>query len=902
MDTQDRNARVRLEALIALARSHAKPNPAQISGLLSMFPILDDTDKWAESAFLGVASENPSGFIAQMFEMESPGNYTELASLLSEKIGEHPDGVSVADLIILMSTKSARSDLLKQAILESMARQVKSESAPAWSPELKNALHTLLSSTNAQVAMLTVPIAAQWDKSGALTADINSLIENLAARLNDASQPDAERAQIARTLLAIQTQTNDAILSVAKILGSSASVPLQKQIIEILGGLSDSRVGTLLMEVYPKLAPELQSDTLNQLYKRADWSMALLDSIEAKKINITTLGPVAINRLRTHSNAEVAARANKIIDALRGPETKEKDALIAQFTPIVSQPGNAVNGREQFLKNCALCHKFKGEGKDVAPDLTGMGAHGPAELIVHVLDPNRSVEPNYYAYSIETKDGETYDGVIARENSASVTLRNAAGDTEIPVKDIKSRRNTGLSLMPNGFEQLGGETLRDILAYLCEGEANFRILDLQSAFTANTLQGLWLSEDNAEDSLQFKKFGVVKVDGVPFEIVNPLKSPSGKNVIVLKGGWGVAKTRPQRVEVKNVNVKAARLHFLGGVGGWAFPLSDTQKEMPVAKVTVRFADGQSEEIVLKNGVEFADWNGVSNVPGSRRTTGLIKRGQVRWFTKNLKHPGVILSLTIESFDNDVSPTFVAITADSSDAALPTIQASETDPTPAPREFKWAAGTIHVLILGGGSSHDFNRWFNQADSATLNAAGKISVNYTDKPGDLPGALKDVDVLFQCSNQIVDSQTHKAIMDFADAGHGLVLVHPGLWYNWPTWPEYNRVLVGGGAHGHDKYGEFEIAVKDPNQPVMAGVPASFKISDELYHSEIDPQGTPIEVLAEARNLSTGKTYPSIWIVKHPKARIVCIAPGHDAGAHDLDAYKTIIQNAVKWAANR
>lgn len=177
-----------------------------------------------------------------------------------------------------------------------------------------------------------------------------------------------------------------------------------------------------------------------------------------------------------------------------------------------------------------------------------------------------------------------------------------------------------------------------------------------------------------------------------------------------------------------------------------------------------------------------------------------------------------------------------------------------------------------------------------------------MNYTDKPGDLPSALKDVDVLVQSSNQAIDPQTRKAIIEFADAGHGLVLLHPGLWYNWPDWPEYNRLLVGGGARSHDKYGEFEIAVKAAKHPVMAGIPATFKINDELYHSEIDPQGTPVEVLAEARNLSTGKTYPSVWIVKHPHARIVCIAPGHDAGAHDLDAYKTILQNAVKWAANR
>ena len=37
----------------------------------------------------------------------------------------------------------------------------------------------------------------------------------------------------------------------------------------------------------------------------------------------------------------------------------------------------------------------------------------------------------------------------------------------------------------------------------------------------------------------------------------------------------------------------------------------------------------------------------------------------------------------------------------------------------------------VLIVGGGSSHDFDRWFNQEDTKTLSANGQATVSYTDK---------------------------------------------------------------------------------------------------------------------------------------------------------------------------
>jgi len=49
-------------------------------------------------------------------------------------------------------------------------------------------------------------------------------------------------------------------------------------------------------------------------------------------------------------------------------------------------------------------------------------------------------------------------------------------------------------------------------------------------------------------------------------------------------------------------------------------------------------------------------------------------------------------------------------------------------------------------------------------------------------------------------------------------------------------------------------------------------------------------------------SGKTFPSVWIVKHPHCRIVCIALGHDGRVHDLPAYKKLLVNAVNWVSER
>src|SRR5207302_648572 len=319
---------------------------------------------------------------------------------------------------------------------------------------------------------------------------------------------------------------------------------------EALGRLATTAVGRALIAAYLKVPSELREAVLGQLLARADWSLTLGQALADRKIEYLALGPSNLHRLRTHPDKTVAARANAVIDELNGPEQKEKDKLIAGFRPEVERPGNVENGHKLFVANCASCHQFKNEGRNLAPNLTGMGAHGPGELLVHIVDPNRLVEPNFVSVSLETKDDLTYDGIIERENNLEALLRNATGDFTIRKDNIKSRSSTGRSLMPEGFEALGADGLRDLLAYICADEGRYRILDLTPAFTANTSRGLFNSEDAKDETIRFQKPGTIKVGDIPFEIMSPAKSPTGRNIVVLKGGNGFSRTLPQRVEAK----------------------------------------------------------------------------------------------------------------------------------------------------------------------------------------------------------------------------------------------------------------------------------------------------------------------------------------------------------------
>ena len=900
------DARVRLEALNTLATQDV--DAATAAALVAAYPSLDDN--WSKAAFMVIAGKSPELFLDAAFSSGSLAQLTPLVTALTDRLGAgSPDGA--AKLVISLAARPASADSLKVSMLNALASASKGN--PATSAPLSSALKSLLTSPNARVAAAALPLAVRWD-ANALANEVKSVSAALIAKLGDKAQPDDTRTEIATTLLIIRSAVPAAQAAVFNALASGANPALQTRIVEALGEQADAPLATELAKVLPKLVGEAQSAALNQLLKRTTWATALLTALETDVIPPTVLGPANIHRLRVHPDPDVSKRANALMDKLRGPEAKAKDALIAKFTPEVQKPGNAAKGKELFTMNCATCHLLGSLGNNVGPNLTGMGAHGPAELLGQILDPNKEVDIAYVAISIETKDGELTDGIVVRENQAAVVLKNAAGEKEIKKSDIKSRRNTDRSLMPEGFEALGVEGLRDVLAFIVGSETRFRFIELSSAFTASTRDGLYAGQQPDQGALPLTKSGAVNAYGVPFNVVDPSKQP--KNVMVLKGGPPnsyAQRTFPKSVEAK-VGFAAKQLHVLGNVGGWAFPYG--QAAEPSLKITAHYAGGKTEELTFKNGEDIADYIREVEVPNSKLVRGITGNGsQVRYASRKLTGEGVIEKLTFTSAGQVVAPTTLAITADLSAEPVPggevaaPVSAAASDIKKGPSrpivslppraaKIEWGTGT-RVLLIGGGSSHDFQRFFNLADVALLKAA-KFSVNYTESPLDFVDHVKTVDVLVLSVNTpaFTTPDARKALFDHIAAGKGVVLLHAGVWYNYRDWPEYNRELAGGGSRGHDRLGEYEVKATAPAHPIMKGVPATFRITDELYYYTPDTAGTPIEVLATATSTLKPGTYPQVFVVKHAKARIAGLTLGHDARAHDLPEFKTLLVNAIEW----
>ena len=75
-----------------------------------------------------------------------------------------------------------------------------------------------------------------------------------------------------------------------------------------------------------------------------------------------------------------------------------------------------------FARACAACHKVGDVGKGLGPDLAALSDKSAEYLLTNVLDPNRSVEARYVAYTASTTDGRTRVGFLSAETATSITL------------------------------------------------------------------------------------------------------------------------------------------------------------------------------------------------------------------------------------------------------------------------------------------------------------------------------------------------------------------------------------------------------------------------------------------------------------------------------------------------
>jgi putative membrane-bound dehydrogenase-like protein len=811
-------------------------------------------------------------------------------------------------------------------------------------------LQDLLGSSDRIRATAGLPLLAAWDSGRDLRTQTEDLADEALKMVKSGELPLEVRIGILKSLLGARRYLPEVLPASLELLKSAESRELQSSLIEVFAGTGELPVGSALAEQMARWDERERESAFRTIISRPEWSTQVLDRLAAGKLSPKDLGPSRIDRLTRHPDRAVAERARSVFALVGGGTSPEKDAIISRLVPLMGQAGNPAKGQVLFKASCASCHRLEGDGYLFGPDLDGIGAQTAAELLVSIVDPSRVVDDEHRTWNITMKDGTRYAALIGSENEHNLTLRLPGGVSfDVKVEELVKREKEERSLMPEGLETLGDEALRDIIAYIrhaavgSKGRAaarassatgrsravaavpdtggNYRPLDLNAVFTADTRKGLYAAQTALSDTLPFLKFGRQKVNGVPFELVNPAANRRGNNVIVLKGGTkeSFSRTLPQRVEIP-VGSPVTNLHFLGGVAGWGGGSG------PAMEIEIHYTDGKSESVSLFAGREFTNYSTSGEVPNSKIAEGLLSANQVRTFVIPIARLESVEKIVLESPDSMIAPTTVAITVEvagkgNSQAGPPPARAvrsaspysaavvgaggralkpNTTEPVGQGFVEPKADGIQRVLLVGAGGSHDFPKYFLGVDSETIKVAGGFDVAATPNLGEALKMLPQADILVLSANhgQFGKDSFQSALNDFASSGKGVVILHASTWRNWPEKTGYNERFVGGGAKGHG-HGEFAVTNRSADHPIMKGVPKEFLIKDESYHALLDPAA--VEVLAEnAPDSATKKVYPSVWTVRHPKTKVACISLGHAQEAHANPAFQKILVNAVRWVS--
>ena len=881
--------RTRMAALLSL--NHGDLEEGALTQLVSLAPELDDN--WSRSALLAALLSDPITSLAAMVAGPESSATSALAQELGQEIGARRDPDLTNSALIALAAGNI-NEATKVAFLGSLNSALGERFKAQSEPGVIAAVEELLSSDSIALANATLPLTERFE-GRALDAASAAFGQRL---LLAAQDPEAsyETCMVAlRALLPIQNLRREAVQIAGEMLVPHAPLKVQLEAIELLNDCRDDAVGTVLASSLPGLGRQARDAAFESIMTRTERVPALLAALETKALRPLDLGPRLLHRLRHHPEEQVAIEATRVLDAFTS--TDSTLARLETLLPLVSAPGDSGKGAALFMEHCGTCHIFEGQGAAVGPELTGMGAHGIKELLEIVLDPNREVDPAYVEYVARTLDGQTYTGIMVRETPEGIVLRNTNGDESVARRDLDSLRSTGISLMPTGLGDLGPEVLRDIMAYLTRNSQGMQILDLE--LVANVNSGEYLFDDQRNEGYTFKRMGILEIEGVPFSLRDPDSLASGKNILVLKGGPDSSQSSktdyPRRVVIP-VNQKMARVHVLGGIAAWGHPYG-TKEISPLVDMTFMFEDGSSETQVLSNGVHFADWIGHFDVPGSTFVPDLLAHGpgQVRRLTVDLSTPRHVQAIVLKSYDAMAAPVFLAMTADTDSGQAASAPSLPTRPT-------GDLSGVNTWIFGGGSSHDFERWFRDADVEALSTPNR-KVQYTDNEETLLAGLDTADTLIFCTNMPLAKGTQDLINRHVAKGGSLLALHPGVWFNWPDWPELHTKILGAGAYSHEPLRAFDVRIEATKHPAVKGVPVRFEIVDELYRVKAPSESDlAIETLARSTSRHGGDSFPCVWIPDTGTGKVLIVTLGHDGRAHELAAFRTLMQSGVNWLEER
>jgi putative membrane-bound dehydrogenase-like protein len=294
---------------------------------------------------------------------------------------------------------------------------------------------------------------------------IDQLIAHARKLVSDMKAKEGERLAAVPLLGRDPAQRDADVKRLGELLDPRNAAALQSAAVAALGRSADTRVPRLLSEGWSAHTPGLKGQILDLLLSRGAWQRELLAMIESKSIPANEVDAARRQRLLNHRDKEIRTLAARVFE---GAVSADRRKVLASYNDALTLTGDSQRGKAVFAKSCAVCHRLENVGHTVGPDLQAQANKTPLFLLTEILDPNRNVDSRYLAYNAVTRAGRTFSGILAAEDSTSITLRSQEGKEQVLLRtELDELQSTGKSLMPEGLEkELKKQDIADLIAYL----------------------------------------------------------------------------------------------------------------------------------------------------------------------------------------------------------------------------------------------------------------------------------------------------------------------------------------------------------------------------------------------------------------------------------------------------
>ncbi len=289
----------------------------------------------------------------------------------------------------------------------------------------------------------------------------------LRSALNHDHQDIADAAKFLVVAMKIESagERSDRLRATATRL-ADVQLPVDQRIIAVQELAEEQEAGSarLLLASFDKGTLAIRAAILEAVFAHGENLPLILAAIESDQLPASALSAVQRELFSTHGDEAIRSKANSLF----ARNDRVDDETAAKFLQALKSDRDLANGEVIFKKLCSNCHRVRGIGFAVGPDLVSEFARSEETFVQDILVPAAKITAGFETFIVQTVDGAVITGLMSSESPTSITLRKEEGQEQTVLrKDIEAIRVSEASLMPADLvTTIKPQDVADVIAWL----------------------------------------------------------------------------------------------------------------------------------------------------------------------------------------------------------------------------------------------------------------------------------------------------------------------------------------------------------------------------------------------------------------------------------------------------